>query len=67
MVLGPTVAGDTVRGRSALTGYPVAVPLADVLQLETRRSNGASSGLVAGIGVGAVGIGIAAVCWMGGC
>lgn len=68
VVLGPTVAGDTVRGRSALTGYPVAIPLADVLQLETRKSNGVSSGLVAaGIGVGAVGIGIAAACWMGGC
>lgn len=68
VVLGPTVGGDTLRGRSALTGYPVAIPLADVLQLETRRSNGTSSGLVvAGIGVGAVGIGIAAACWMGGC
>ncbi len=68
VVLGPTVGGDTLRGRSALTGYPVAIPLAEVLQLETRKSNGVSSGLVAaGIGVGAVGIGIAAACWMGGC
>lgn len=68
VVLGPTVGGDTLRGRSKLTGYPVAIPLADVLQLETRRSNGASSALVvAGLGVGAAGIGIAAVCWMGGC
>ena len=68
VVLGPTVAGDTLRGQSKLTGYPVAIPLAEVLQLETRRSNQASSGLVvAAIGVGAVGIGVAAVCWMSGC
>ena len=68
VVLGPTVAGDTLRGQRKLTGYPVAIPLADVLQLEIRRSNQASSGLVvAAIGVGAVGIGVAAVCWMSGC
>lgn len=68
IVLGPTVGGDTLRGRSQLSGSPVAIPLADVLQLETRRSNGMSSGLVvAGIGLGAVGIGVAAACWMSGC
>lgn len=66
VVLGPTVGGDTLRGRSKLTGYPVAIPLADVLQLETRRSNGTSSGLVvAAIGMGAVGIGVAVACWSG--
>jgi hypothetical protein len=68
VVLGPTVAGDTLRGRSAISGYPVAIPLAEVLQLETRRSNGTSSALVvAGLGLGAAGIGVAAVCWMSGC
>ena len=68
VVLGPTVAGDTLRGQSKLTGYPVAIPLAEVLQLETRRSNGTSSALVvAGLGLGAAGIGVAAVCWMSGC
>jgi len=68
VVLGPTVAGDTLRGRSDLSGYPVAIPLAGVLRLETRGSNGVSSALVvAGLALGVAGIGIAAACWMSGC
>ena len=66
IVLRPTVGGDTLRGRSESGGYPVSIPLAEVLKLVTRRSNGPSSALiVARIGVGVAGIAVS--CGISGC
>jgi len=57
VVLSPTVAGDTLRGRSESDGAAIAVPVGDILQLETPQSNLTTSTLVAaGLGAGLVAI-----------
>jgi hypothetical protein len=48
VVIGPTVAGDTLRGRSESDGYAIAIPIGDILKLETPKSNLTTSRIVAG-------------------
>lgn len=57
VVLDPTVAGDTLHGRSEAGGYALAIPLADVLRLETRQGNVITSRVV----VGAMALGVAGI------
>jgi hypothetical protein len=57
VVLQPTVAADTLRGRSEPGGSLIAIPLGRVLRLETRRSNLVTSRVV----VAAMGLGVAGI------
>jgi hypothetical protein len=57
VVLEPTVAGDTLRGRTASGKSSISIPLARVLRLETRKGNAAASRIIAaGLGAGFVAI-----------
>jgi hypothetical protein len=57
VVLEPTVAGDTLRGRTVSGKSSISIPLASVLRLETRKGNAAASTIIAaGLGAGLIAI-----------